>query len=568
MIFLGSDADAADDTSVAPRSARKRTLSARVPRTAETGRIAVALRDGTRSPATPQPLTVEAAPAALPAGVIDAEAQGHKVFFGAQRTAELSYVVGGTQPANVQVELVRGTDGVAIASWSPGAVPPGVPQTVEWDGTAAGVVQRDGVYQFRVTATDAAGTRATSAQDPVTEPVEPDAPGAFTFLGYRFPIQGAHEFGDGAAAFGGGRGHQGHDVFAACGTPIVAARGGKVEFKQYHSRAGYYLVIDGARTGTDFVYMHLREAALVGKGDKVKTGQLIGFVGDTGRASGCHLHFEEWTAPGWYCGRQARSTRCPTCRPGTPSPDGLLRLPDAHVTQRARGSLRDLHLHSPRFLDAHHERHAPVRSGARGSDDRVVGPSPRDDAHGLHRLAPQRHPDPDARPPLRGDPGARQSHRAGAGWRAGRALRMRVGRRRGAQDRGRRGRRQRIRRQRRRIARVDRGRRGGRDLRVAERTRPEPDRVEIALEREVAVTDVPAERGAGRRGGVVDPHRHHERVADRTSVEVQPHDPAVERAGHVMPPAVPHVFRPRRRGHHVARPVVDVHRDALCRARV
>jgi murein DD-endopeptidase MepM/ murein hydrolase activator NlpD len=85
----------------------------------------------------------------------------------------------------------------------------------------------------------------------------------------------------------------------------VAARGGTVKFKQYHSRAGYYLVIDGARTGTDFVYMHLREAALVEKGDKVKTGQPIGFVGDTGAADGCHLHFEEWTAPGWYSGGSA-----------------------------------------------------------------------------------------------------------------------------------------------------------------------------------------------------------------------------------------------------------------------
>ena len=64
-------------------------------------------------------------------------------------------------------------------------------------------------------------------------------------------------------------------------------------------------MIDGARTGADFVYMHLREAALVDKGDKVKTGQLIGFVGDTGRADGCHLHFEEWTAPGWYSGGKA-----------------------------------------------------------------------------------------------------------------------------------------------------------------------------------------------------------------------------------------------------------------------
>jgi murein DD-endopeptidase MepM/ murein hydrolase activator NlpD len=304
VIFLGSDADDADDASVAPRSARRRALAARVPRTAVTGRIAVALRDGTRSPATALALTVESAPSVLPAGAVDAEAQRHKVFFGAQRPAELSYVVGGSQPANVLVELIRGTDGAAIAQWSPGEVPPGVPQTVRWDGTAAGQVQRDGVYEFRVTATDASGARATSSQEPA-EPVDPEAPGAFTFLGYRFPVLGAHGFGEFGARFGGGRGHQGQDVFAACGTPIVAARGGTVKFKQYHSRAGYYLVIDGARTGTDFVYMHLREAALVDKGDKVTTGQPIGFVGDTGRASGCHLHFEQWTAPGWYSGGSA-----------------------------------------------------------------------------------------------------------------------------------------------------------------------------------------------------------------------------------------------------------------------
>jgi len=302
--FLGADADTADDTSVAPRRAKRKWLVARVPRTAVTGRLAVSLADGTRSPATALPLTVAPQPPALPAGVIDAEAQGHKVFFGAQRPAELSYVVGGTQPAEVTVELIRGADGAPIATWTPGAVAPGVPQTVQWDGTAAGKVQRDGIYQFRVTATDASGVRAVSAQDPAA-PVDEDAPGAFNFLGYRFPVAGAHDYGEFAASFGGGRGHQGHDVFAQCGTPIVAARGGVVSFKQYHARAGYYLVIDGDRTGTDFVYMHLREAALVDKGEKVKTGQLIGFVGDTGRASGCHLHFEEWTAPGWYDGGKA-----------------------------------------------------------------------------------------------------------------------------------------------------------------------------------------------------------------------------------------------------------------------
>ena len=151
---------------------------------------------------------------------------------------------------------------------------------------------------FRATAVNASGVRAESARADASEP----DPGAFQFLRHEFPVRGPHYFGEFAARFGGGRGHQGQDVFAACGTPLVAARGGKVEAKQYHVRAGHYLVIDGYKTSMDYAYMHLRDAALVRDGQRVRTGQLLGYVGQTGRASGCHLHFETWTGPGWYTG--------------------------------------------------------------------------------------------------------------------------------------------------------------------------------------------------------------------------------------------------------------------------
>jgi murein DD-endopeptidase MepM/ murein hydrolase activator NlpD len=116
-----------------------------------------------------------------------------------------------------------------------------------------------------------------------------------------FPIRGRHEYGTGTNRFGGGRGHEGQDVFAACGTKLVAALSGIVKMAKWQDRAGNYVVIEAA-DGTAQAYMHLQQPALVFKGDAVQAGQPIGLVGDTGRATGCHLHFELWTAPGWYEG--------------------------------------------------------------------------------------------------------------------------------------------------------------------------------------------------------------------------------------------------------------------------
>jgi murein DD-endopeptidase MepM/ murein hydrolase activator NlpD len=49
-------------------------------------------------------------------------------------------------------------------------------------------------------------------------------------------------------------------------------------------------------------HMHLRSAALLDAGERVRTGRPIGYVGDNRPRGGCHPHFEMWTGPGWYGG--------------------------------------------------------------------------------------------------------------------------------------------------------------------------------------------------------------------------------------------------------------------------
>ena len=91
---------------------------------------------------------------------------------------------------------------------------------------------------------------------------------------------------------------------ADCGLPLVATQAGTVKFAGSQALAGNYVVLSAADGSADYVYMHLRDPALVKKGDPVVTGQPIGFVGRTGDATACHLHFEMWPAPGWYTGGQ------------------------------------------------------------------------------------------------------------------------------------------------------------------------------------------------------------------------------------------------------------------------
>lgn len=83
--------------------------------------------------------------------------------------------------------------------------------------------------------------------------------------------------------------HQGVDLSAPAGTPIYAARGGQVSAATYGSAAGYYVRINHM-DGFSSIYMHMTHY-VVSAGQNVTAGQLIGYVGKTGVATGNHLHF-------------------------------------------------------------------------------------------------------------------------------------------------------------------------------------------------------------------------------------------------------------------------------------
>ncbi len=152
------------------------------------------------------------------------------------------------------------------------------------------------------TATLAIGAGAASAQTggSTAPTAEPAPPSGTTTYGHSqvFPVPGPHYYGDG---FGAGRGHRGQDVFAACGEPLVSVSPGKVIFVGKQKRAGKYMVIRYKRLKQDYAYMHLKGWPVVRKKQKVAPGQHIGYVGKSGNASACHLHFELWVGR-WYRG--------------------------------------------------------------------------------------------------------------------------------------------------------------------------------------------------------------------------------------------------------------------------
>jgi murein DD-endopeptidase MepM/ murein hydrolase activator NlpD len=304
VIFLGRPG-AGDNVAarVSPRSVWWSAVDVVVPASARTGPVAVVSDEGAVSQSTRRGLAINRSPVPRSGVVsgagVQAQLESHTVFMGGRQRARLNYMLTSGAPRQVRVDLVKVNDGSVVTSWDQTSVPTGTPQAVQWSATG-----REGRYQFQVYTGTAAVARAAGAQARAAQSPSPSVTDSFMYLEHMFPVRGAHTYGDGFGADRGSRRHMGVDLLSRCGTPLVAARGGSVVDSGYGGGAGNYVTIDGDNTRVDYVYYHLRESALVRRGQRVYTGQLIGFVGSTGSSTACHLHFELWNGR-WFGGGYA-----------------------------------------------------------------------------------------------------------------------------------------------------------------------------------------------------------------------------------------------------------------------
>ncbi len=120
------------------------------------------------------------------------------------------------------------------------------------------------------------------------------APVADISIPSRMPLDGAALTSDYGMrthpVLGGRRRHNGVDLAAPTGTPIYATADGIVSRADRFSSYGLYVSIEhGASLQTRFAHM---SRIAVAAGERVRKGDIIGYVGSTGRSTGPHLHYE------------------------------------------------------------------------------------------------------------------------------------------------------------------------------------------------------------------------------------------------------------------------------------
>ncbi|MGI8846173.1 MAG: M23 family metallopeptidase [Thermoleophilaceae bacterium] len=210
----------------------------------------------------------------------------------------------------VRVQLLAAKGSRVVKTFALGSRRPGRIETLRV--RAKGLAP--GTYRVRILAASLRTPGVTSvvrvtvpAPAPPRPPASAPTPASAPSTAHVFPVRGPSSFGGSGGRFGAarpGHTHQGQDLTAAEGVPLVSPHAGRVKAARYQAGgAGYYVVIDSAGEDRDYVFMHLRAGStVVTEGQLVKAGQQIGQVGNTGASEGAHLHFEIWTGRGWYSG--------------------------------------------------------------------------------------------------------------------------------------------------------------------------------------------------------------------------------------------------------------------------
>lgn len=114
-----------------------------------------------------------------------------------------------------------------------------------------------------------------------------------------FPVVGGATYTDDFGDPRGGGVHEGNDLLAPCGTPVIAVVDGSIRL-DWGSRSGWMVTLVGRDSWYRYIHMGVAgdESSALAKGlrngSRVKEGQVISYVGRTGDAQGapCHLHFE------------------------------------------------------------------------------------------------------------------------------------------------------------------------------------------------------------------------------------------------------------------------------------
>ncbi len=241
-------------------------------------------REQKRRPAQPQPKRRPAKPApaaatSAPADVKPAVAKAHQRRAAARRAARRPAAA-----APPQTSLRRPTAKVGVALAAVVAVAVGAGVLI---GLPLPVVGNSD------------GPATSLAETPVLS-LDPGTPKGLTKGPYHPVVISDPNYGEAAAQFGAARGsrrHEGQDVFARPGTPLVAVRDGIVldggGGKSFYSYGGgNTLAIYSPLDDRSYIYLHMLKPAIVRAGEQVKAGQLVGLVGCTGSCDGPHLHFE------------------------------------------------------------------------------------------------------------------------------------------------------------------------------------------------------------------------------------------------------------------------------------